>query len=108
MNTSLNGNKLGETAYTNLTQGSNRHYTLPLTETSEGSLYLQRNTLYYVEVVYKGLEIIGQTHTAYYLFDYTMAYNRYGYCSEGRLYDPTDMSFNNAANILYFLQFSGD
>lgn len=104
----LNGNKLGETAYTNLTQGSNRHYTLPLTETSEGSLYLQRNTLYYVEVVYKGLEIIGQTHTAYYLFDYTMAYNRYGYCSEGRLYDPTDMSFNNAANILYFLQFSGD
>lgn len=104
----LNGNKLGETAYTNLTQGSNRHYTLPLTETSEGSLYLQRNTLYYVEVVYKGLEIIGQTHSAYYLFDYTMAYNRYGYCSEGRLYDPTDMSFNNAANILYFLQFSGD
>jgi len=104
----LNGNKLGETAYTNLTQGSNRHYTLPLTETSEGSLYLQRNTLYYVEVVYKGLEIIGQTHTAYYLFDYTMAYNRYGYCGEGRLYDPTDMSFNNAANILYFLQFSGD
>ena len=104
----LNGNKLGETAYTNLTQGSNRHYTLPLIETSEGSLYLQRNTLYYVEVVYKGLEIIGQTHTAYYLFDYTMAYNRYGYCGEGRLYDPTDMSFNNAANILYFLQFSGD
>ena len=104
----LNGNKLGETAYTNLTQGSNRHYTLPLTETSEGSLYLRRNTLYYVEVVYKGLEIIGQAHTTYYLFDYTMSYNRYGYCSEGRLYDPTDMSFNNAADLLYFLQFSGD
>lgn len=104
----INGNLLGCTDYTHLTDGSNRKYTLSLHEAFDGALYLQRNTLYFIEVVYKGMEIIGTSHESFYNFDYSMMYNRYGYCGQGQLYDPTDMTFNNAANILYFLQFSGD